>query len=331
VVGDISIYCDLPHKFLYQGIPGIGRMIPCDKCNARSIIYQKYSGRHLCSHHFEEDVHRKVREVLRPYRIFGKPCRIGVAVSGGKDSTSLLCILHSLFSDREDVELIAISIDEGIEGYRSGTLDAARSVAKRLNLDHVVRSFKDVYDVTTDEMALQDHKQGPCTFCGVLRRNLLNRTARELGADALATGHNLDDEAQTVMLNYLKGDIDRLYRLRPRRVLEGMVPRIKPLRRVPEKEVAIYAMTHDLPMDFSSCPYITRAIRQEVKSTLNEFEAKHPGTRYSIMRGFDRILDLQAPSESYQVVPCTLCGEPSSNGICASCKLLEKIRGIQGV
>jgi len=304
-------------------------MIPCDKCKARSVIYQKYSGKHLCARHFEDDVHRKVKGVLRPYRLFGKPCRIAVAVSGGKDSTSLLHILHSLFSYREGVELIAISIDEGIEGYRHETIEAARLVSKRLDVPHVVRKFEDVFETTTDEMASQGHSKGPCSFCGVLRKNLLNRTARELGADALATGHNLDDESQTVMLNYLKGDVGRLYRLRPRRALEGMVPRIKPLRRVPEKEVAIYAILHNLPMDFSSCPYITRAIRQEVKEMLNEFEANHPGTKYSIMRGFDKILELQAPNASFQVVPCTKCGEPSSDGTCASCRLLESVRGEQ--
>ena len=91
-------------------------MIRCDRCSGRAVIFQKYSGKHLCPRHFEEDVHRKVKEVLRTYRVFGKPCRIAVAVSGGKDSTSLLAILHHLFSSREDVELLAVSIDEGIEG-----------------------------------------------------------------------------------------------------------------------------------------------------------------------------------------------------------------------
>lgn len=294
------------------------------------MIFQKYSGKHLCAQHFEEDVHRKVKEVLRTYRIFGKPCRIVVAVSGGKDSTSLLMILHSLFSYREDVELLALSIDEGIDGYRPKTLLAAAAVAKRLGIEHIVERLEDNFGVTTDLMASQDHSQGPCSFCGVLRKGLLNKTARGLGADAVATGHNLDDEAQTVMLNYLKGDVDRLYRLRPKRALAGMVPRIKPLRRVPEKEMGIYAITHAVPIDTSACPYISRAMRQEVKDLLNEIEAKHPGTKYSIMRGFEKIIELQPPG-SYEVISCNRCGEPSSDGICASCRLLDRVRAEQSL
>jgi uncharacterized protein (TIGR00269 family) len=308
----------------------VGAMISCDRCSGRAVIFQKYSGKHLCAHHFEEDVHRKVREVLRTYRIFGKPCRIAVAVSGGKDSASLLLILHSLFSYREDVELVAVSIDEGIEGYRPKTLHTAASVAKKLGIEHVVETLDENFGVTTDLMASRGHPQGPCSFCGVLRKGLLNRTARNLGADAVATGHNLDDEAQTVMLNYLKGDVDRLYRLRPKRALEGMVPRIKPLRRVPEKEMGIYAIVHKIPIETSACPYIPRAMRQEVKDLLNEIEARHPGTKYSIMRGFDKILELQPPG-SYEVVACSRCGEPSSDGICASCRLLDQIRAEQSL
>ncbi len=271
-------------------------MISCDRCSGRAVIFQRYSGKHLCAQHFEEDVHRKVKEVLRTYRIFGKPCRIAVAVSGGKDSTSLLMILHSLFSYREDVELVAVSIDEGIEGYRQKTIEVAAAVAKKLGVEHVVETLDENFGVTTDLMASQGHPQGPCSFCGVLRKGLLNRTARELSADAVATGHNLDDEAQTVMLNYLKGDVDRLYRLRPKRALVGMVPRIKPLRRVPEKEMGIYAITHEIPVETSACPYIPRAMRQEVKDLLNEIEARHPGTKYSIMRGFDKISSSSHPA-----------------------------------
>jgi len=317
------------YVLISQQIP-VGTMISCDKCSGRAVIFQKYSGKHLCAQHFEEDVHRKVKEVLRAYRIFGKPCRIAVAVSGGKDSSSLLMILHNLFSYRDDVELLAISIDEGIEGYRTKTIQAAEAVAKQLGIEHVVEKLEDNFGVTTDLMASQGHAQGPCSFCGVLRKGLLNKTARELSADAVATGHNLDDEAQTVMLNYLKGDVDRLYRLRPKRALAGMVPRIKPLRRVPEKEMGIYAITHNIPIDTSACPYISRAMRQEVKDLLNEIEAKHPGTKYSIMKGFDKILAREPPG-SYEVIPCNRCGEPSSDGICASCRLLDRVRAEQSL
>ena len=301
-------------------------MIRCDRCSGRAAIFQRYSGLHLCPRHFEEDVHRKVKEVLRTYRIFGRPCRIAVAVSGGKDSSSLLSILHALFSSREDVELVAVSIDEGIAGYRPRTLAAAASVAKGLGVEHVVRSLGGEFGVTTDLLASSGQPQGPCSFCGVLRKGLLNRTARELSADAVATGHNLDDEAQTVMLNYLKGDVDRLYRLRPKRAIAGMVPRIKPLSRIPEKEMGLYAIVQRIPFETAACPYIARAMRQEVKDVLNDLEANHPGTKYSIMRGFEKILDLQPPG-SYEAVTCERCGEPSSDGVCASCRLLERVRG----
>ncbi len=300
-------------------------MIPCDKCRDRAVIYQRYSGKHLCARHFEEDVHRKVKQVLRRYRIFGGPSKIAVAVSGGKDSISLLYILKSLFSYRKDLELVAVAIDEGIAGYRSDTIDAAKIVAERLEVDIEIRSFDETFGITTDYAASMGMEQGPCTFCGVLRKNLLNRTARELGADALATGHNLDDESQTVLLNYLRGDLDRLYRLRPRKALEGMVPRIKPLRRVLEREVALYAVTHDLPLGTAACPHISGAIRREVKDMLNDFEYKHPGTKYSIMSGFDRILESRPPG-TFRTVPCIRCGEPCGDGLCQSCRLLEKIR-----
>jgi len=305
-------------------------MIRCDRCSGRAAIFQRYSGLHLCPRHFEEDVHRKVKEVLRTYRIFGRPCRIAVAVSGGKDSSSLLSILHALFSSREDVELVAVSIDEGIAGYRPRTLAAAASVAKGLGVEHVVRSLEGEFGVTTDLLASSGQPQGPCSFCGVLRKGLLNRTARELSADAVATGHNLDDEAQTVMLNYLKGDVDRLYRLRPRRALPGMVPRIKPLRRVPEKEMGVYAIAHAIPFETLACPYLSRAMRQEVKDLLNDLEARHPGTKYSIVRGFEKILARDPPG-SYEVVACTRCGEPSSDGVCATCRLLERLRPEQSL
>ncbi|NPV61309.1 MAG: TIGR00269 family protein [Methanotrichaceae archaeon] len=306
-------------------------MIKCDKCQARAIIYQKYSGMHLCPTHFEADLLRKVRESLRETKIFAKGARVAVALSGGKDSATALYCLKKIFARRRDVEILALMIDEGIEGYRPHTLEWGRKIADRLEVPLVVKSFREEFGITTDQVAVSRRAQAPCSFCGVMRKTLLNRTAREMGADALATGHNLDDEAQTVLLNYLRGDVERLFRLRPGRVLPGMVPRIKPLRKVPEKESATFALTHDLfPRDCGSCPYVDEAMRLEVKTMLNDFERSHPGTKYSLLRGLDRVLEMRPPS-GFEPLRCSRCGDPCGSDLCQSCRMLEAHAGAKAL
>ena len=134
-----------------------------------------------------------------------------IAVSGGKDSTALLFSMHKILSGR-DVELVAITVDEGIAGYRDDTIKAARSIAGQLGVEEHVVSFREEYGYDLDDMVV-GKRVAPCTFCGVFRKHALNRAAKHLGADRVATGHNLDDEAQSVMMNYLKGDLERLMRL----------------------------------------------------------------------------------------------------------------------
>ncbi len=299
-------------------------MIECDKCCARAIIHQKYSGMHLCSAHFDEDVRRKIRESMRKTGIFARRARVAVALSGDKGSSVLLCVLKDLFSKRRDIEIVAIMIDEGIEGYRPKALGFAKALAERLDVPYEIKSLKGAFGVTIDEVASQKQDPATCSSCIVLRENLLNKTAREQNADALATCHNLDDEALNVLQSYLNGDIDGLLRsqLRPE---PGMVQRIKPLRRIPEEEIALYAATHGLnQFDSESCPHTDDAMRLEVKNMLNDFEARHPGTKYSLLRSIDRMLDLQ-PDLAQQASPCRRCGEPCEGDVCKSCRMLARI------
>lgn len=297
----------------------------CDKCHSRAIIYQKYSGMRLCSAHFGEDVCRKIRESIRETGIFARGARVAVALSGGRDSSVLLCVLKDLFSKRKDVELVAIMIDEGIEGYRPKTLGFAKALTERLEVPYVIKSLKEAFGVTMDEVASLERDQAACSFCSVMKNSLLNKAARELNADALATGHNLDDEAQMVFQSYLKGDIDSLFRPHPRHPQPGLVPWIKPLRRIPEEETALYATTHGLsPFDSKGCPHEKDAMRLEVKNTLNDFEARHPGTRYSLLRSLDRVVDLQ-PDSAFLAAPCQRCGEPCAGDVCKSCQMLAWI------
>ncbi|WP_305064635.1 TIGR00269 family protein [Methanococcoides sp.] len=299
--------------------------IKCMKCNRDAIIFQKYSGMHICKRHFIEDVERKVKLTIRKQYKIEKGDIIAVALSGGKDSVVLLYLLHKIFGMRRDIEIVALTIDEGIAGYREETLEKARKLTSELGIRHIVRSFKDEYDKTLDELTAQERELGACSYCGVLRKSLMNKIANEIGATKLATGHNLDDEAQTIMMNHLGGDVDRMIRLSPPRAIEGLVLRAKPLRKVPEKEVALYAIVNELPFDMSECPYAHEALRGEVRDMINEFEVRHPGTKYSIMRGFDKTVGLIAKEyPQAELSKCRVCGETCTAKLCQACKLLGR-------
>ena len=186
----------------------------CQRCGKSAVIYQKYSNAHLCKSHFIEDVERKIKRDIRKFKMIGRGEKIAVALSGGKDSISLLYVLHKVFKNRPDLEFMAITIDEGIKGYRAHTLEHAIRLTGELGISHIIRSFEDEFKTSLDALTLKK-ENAACTLCGVLRKNILNKTARELGADKIAIGHNLDDESQTILMNYLRGDIDRLKRMIP--------------------------------------------------------------------------------------------------------------------
>ncbi|MGB8216883.1 MAG: TIGR00269 family protein [Candidatus Methanoperedens sp.] len=294
----------------------------CQRCSKSAVVYQKYSNAHLCKVHFIEDVERKIKRDIRKFKMVERNDRIAVALSGGKDSIALLYILHKIFKNRPDIELLAITIDEGISGYREHTIKHAEKLTDELGIPLNITSFGDGFGITLDELAVKK-EHAACTLCGVLRKNILNRVARELGATKLATGHNLDDESQTILMNYLRGDVDRMKRMLPDSIQPGMVLRIKPLRSIPEKEVALYGFLNDLPVSTDECPYSGEALRNEIREMINNYEIKHPGTKYSLLGGFEAISKVLNPPGT-QVLRCEKCGEPSSESLCRTCRLLGR-------
>lgn len=289
----------------------------CDKCSAPAVLFQRYSGLHLCKTHFFADVEKKIKREVRKEKIEGT---LAIAFSGGKDSAVALSVLNDLFSHR-GVDIVAISVDEGITGYRENALESAAMLVAELGVRWEVASFEQYFGVRIDRV-----NERPCTVCGILRRSLLNRLAKAVGASMLATGHNLDDEAQTVQMNYLRGDIGRLLRL-DHPAKEGLVRRVKPLKYVPEKEVALYAILKGIPINLDECRFSAGVFRAEVRDVLNELELKHPGTKYTLVRGLERILQLtnRLPFELGQ---CTRCSEPAVGPLCQSCDVLDKLRSI---
>lgn len=293
----------------------------CSKCRREAVIYQRYSGMHLCSEHFTASVESRVKREIRRHRWIEHGDTIGVALSGGKDSTSLLHFLTKTFGHRPDIEIHAFTIDEGIAGYRD--LAEIEPVVKRYGVPWHTASFAEEYGTTLDDIiAGQKDDRRSCSFCGVLRRRVLNRIAREAGCTKLAFGFNLDDEAQSVMMNVLRGDTDRL--TMPQRENPGMIPRIRPFAVIPEREVALYARLHVGALADHGCPYAHNALRGDVRRLLNEYNWLHPATKYAV-RGLGE--DLQGLGTGPAVVPeiCPRCGEPAF-GTCRTCAVLDEVK-----
>ncbi len=299
----------------------------CIKCSKEAVEYVRYNGSHLCDEHFLEYVERRVKKEIRQQVDLDGMSKVAVALSGGKDSSVALFIVHQALEHRRDIDVVAITVDEGIDGYRPKTLEKARELTRMLGAEHHLISFKEEVGRTMDDIAKATGQKGPCTYCGVIRRRCMNKVAREVGADVLATGLNLDDTAQSILMNFTRGDVERLARLGPhQKVQPGLIPRIQPLRSIPEKESFLYAMLRHLPFSDDECPYADLALRNEYRSIIDGLEARHTGTKFSIVASYDALRPGLAEKYPQADLRLCECGEPTCNSRCMSCELLEEVR-----
>jgi uncharacterized protein (TIGR00269 family) len=298
----------------------------CDKCSKDSIILVRYSGAHLCRRHFSEFVERRVKHELRRQVDLIDDERVAVAVSGGKDSTVALFLLKKILGVRRDLELCAITVDEGIEGYRESSVPIVAENCRALDIEHRVISFRQLYGFTMDDIAEAERNMSACTYCGVMRRAALNRAAREWQATRLATGLNLDDTAQSILMNFSRGDVERLARLGPhRRAQPNLVPRIQPLRSIPENETALYAIVNEIAHHNLECPYSSEALRNDYRKVVAQLEDRHPGTRHSILKSHEEILEALEKAYPPAMLRRCECGEPTVGERCKVCELVLSV------
>ena len=301
-------------------------MTLCDKCARQAVIFVRYSGAHLCKEHFSDFVERRVKHEIREQVDLRGGERLAVAVSGGKDSTVALKLLHGILGMRRDLEMCAVTVDEGIRGYRESSLPVVARMCQRLGIEHRVVSFDAMYGTTMDDIAARSREQSTCSYCGVLRRRAMNSAAREWGATHLATGLNLDDTAQSILMNIARGDVHRLARLGPHsRTQPGLIPRIQPLRTIPENESLLYAIVNGLEFHDLECPYAPEALRNSYRAVLAQLEDQFPGTRHSIIKSYDQLRPaLESAFEPATLSPCA-CGEPTVSGKCKACEMLGSL------
>jgi len=311
-------------------------MVKCTFCKRRDAVYMRpYSGEKLCAKCFCSSIEDKVRTTIADYKMLQPNDKIVVAVSGGKDSATLLHILAKIEEDFPKASLCAVTVDEGIRGYRDEALKFAAKNCRKLGVEHTVTSFKDLFGIKLDELVktIQEKTRKmsgftPCAYCGVLRRRALNIAAREAGVNKLATAHNLDDEAQTILLNMVHGDALRIARVKPslNERHPKLVQRVKPLCTVPEKEVAFYAYLRRIEFQGVPCPYASTALRNDVRVLLNRMEERHAGIKFTLFKSAERIRPaLERMTGEVKLRDCMFCGEPTVGDVCKLCSMLQDL------
>jgi len=298
----------------------------CKKCKKNAI----YTTPTYCKQHFFESIEKQVEGTIKKYSLIQKNDHIVVAVSGGKDSLTVLYILNK-FKEKYSYTITALAIDEGIANYRNTTLETLKSFCTKHSIALHIESYKTNFGSTLDTFLTTTHKeQKPCTLCGALRRNLLNKNARLLKATKLATGHNLDDEAQALLMNLFRSTPSLSARLGPiTGVIEDthFIPRIKPLYFIPEKQITAYSFLQNFGINYVECPNATQAYRGVVGDVLNDYEQKKTGTKQNIILHFlkrkEKLRKLSIQTMK-ALLYCKFCNEPAATEICKTCMLLNQ-------
>ncbi|OLS19895.1 MAG: tRNA 2-thiocytidine biosynthesis protein TtcA [Candidatus Heimdallarchaeota archaeon LC_3] len=287
----------------------------------------------LCVSCYSFFIEKKVKKSIRKYEMFEYGTHIAVGLSGGKDSVVLLHILKKITKDQK-IKLSAIIIDEGVENYRNRGIIIALDLVKSLEIPFKLLSYKGLYDTTLDTMVeIKPLGKSSCALCGTFRRKALNFGALSLKADLIATGHNLDDEAQTILMNMLRGDINRFKRSskQPNQLHKKFIPRIKPILEISQPEVVYYALANNLEYLDEECPYAPQARRNSIKNFLFDQEKKHNGTLINILRMQEAILSSIEGNSNIdkEFFECEVCGDLTDNKntlICAGCKFRGEMK-----
>uniref|UniRef100_A0ACD5Z5L2 Uncharacterized protein n=1 Tax=Avena sativa TaxID=4498 RepID=A0ACD5Z5L2_AVESA len=275
---------------------------------------------------FEDEIHRTIVD----NNLFKAGERVAIGASGGKDSTVLAYVLSELNKRHNyGLDLFLLSIDEGITGYRDDSLETVKRNELQYGLPLKIVSYKDLYDWTMDDIVKAIGLKNNCTFCGVFRRQALDRGAALLKVDKIVTGHNADDIAETVLLNILRGDIARLSRCTFITTGEdGPIPRCKPFKYTYEKEIVMYAYFKKLDYFSTECIYSPNAYRGFAREFIKDLERMRPRA----------ILDIITSGENFRIstttrMPeqgtCERCGYICSQKLCKACVLLDGLnRGL---
>ena len=298
----------------------------CDRCENTVVYSRKYSGENLCADCFSNSIIQKTTKTISKYNMIQSGDVVGVAVSGGKDSLSLLQIMKKI-SQNHNFKLKAITVDEGIPGYRDEALRIVENFCKKLDIEHKVYPYSSLFGTTLEQtLELRDNeKTSSCSICGILRRRAIDYGAIDLGVDVIATGHNLDDMLQTFIINIISGDTKKIGWMDPD-TSKNKIRKIKPFCEIYENEIVFYAFTNEIPFQSEECPHMNEGIRTEIRNFLNSLEKTHSGIKNNMHRSILKISSTIRDSSNSEWKTCSKCGNECTGGICSVCSTLNSLR-----
>ncbi len=276
---------------------------------------------------FIRDFERKVRKTVEQYSLCSKKDKVIVACSGGKDSTTVLYLLKK-FGYKVEGMMIDLMIGDWSKRNLENTKKFCGEEGIKLRVVDVRNEFGCSMGFIRAKVQAKE-KLSNCMVCGIVKRWLMNKKARELGATKLATGHNLDDGSETVLMNLLKGNLGLNLGMGPETGVikdKKFVPRIKPLYFCLNSEVKKYSKLKKFPVVYEPCPCRVDSFRVRVREQLKEMEGKEPKVKENIVKSF--LVRLPALRKEYKTEEkmnyCKICGEPSRGKICKMCALVGK-------
>lgn len=309
----------------------------CYVCqNDRPVMKRPKNGQSLCKECFFNCFEQEIHQTINECKLFERGDYVAIGASGGKDSTVLAYIMK-LLNERYDygLKLVLLSIDEGITGYRDDSLKTVERNKIQYGLPLKVLSYEELYGWTMDKIVKLVGLKNNCTICGVFRRQALDRGATLLGCNKLVTGHNADDVAETVLMNLLRGDTNRIERSMDittgnSNQNEYTMPRAKPFKFTYEKEIVLYAHFKKLDYFCTECIYAPNSYRGHAREFLKDIESIRPSSIIDIIKSGDSLqLGCLAKEKLPEQRKCSRCGYISSQEMCKACKILEGLNNGQ--
>ncbi|MEL9908565.1 MAG: ATP-binding protein [Desulfurococcus sp.] len=303
-------------------------MAKCRRCGREAEYRVSYAKAWFCREHFIEYFEERVVEAIRKYRMIKPGDRVVVAVSGGKDSMSLLTVLVKQAGELGIREVIGLHLNLGIDGFSEHVESVVREYCERLGVKCHVIHLRDLLELSLPELASKTRRP-PCSVCGLVKRYVFTVSAMTVNASVLVTGHHLDDVVKYALKNIYVGDYRSLTSLKPVSVEEGLPVKARPLISVGERDIETYAKLSGIPYVEAKCPFKHEGDAEKaVRVFISELEESNPGAKLTLLSSISKLIhEYIEPRGSRGLTRCSICGMPSSSEVCGFCRLTKRVHG----